>query len=681
MIRPSKAGIVFLTVFARLCSLSPAVALSPGQARRPPTAIPHDAQPPPEIPPVPPLTRMAGDRERRPLTVEPSARRKLMLTGTVTSVDGEAIGGAKVWLAFPDTPSKPLTEVESAADGRFTLELETPGQPADPGEVLVGVAHPDYMNSLDLMNLAQPASTDNLGLLMRKQASGYDEPDLDVLAEWLLPHFKRPSRCRTNPSGECAEFASALAGYKKEPVAWTVLSHALDAAHGAELPEAQLMAGLLLMRHGAWEQAGRVIRTAAQENPGSPDIWLLEGFYWNLLHRPAQAIPCLERASELRPNDLLADLELGRAALAEEDWATALERVEPVLRNRKLAPYARYLRARSLMAQGDVEGAEREAKALPSRERRNPSPDVQALSSDIRNRLDARSAQPLGDLLTEPIAAIRGALPSLRDLDSGAPPPAEGFDKFLDEVGQNVERFFRNFSNTAATEDVRQVRLGKRGKLVSERSQEFYYVFLHGRGRAGNLWIEEYRGTNSGQPEYIGGLGEGFMVTSGFASTQIIFHPAVRPGIRFRFLGRQSVAGQGTYVIAFAQRAEDLKPLGFFHASQGGGGVPLYLQGIAWISADRLQVLRLHTDLLHEIPQVHLTREATEIDYRPYHFLNPPTTLLLPSYLTVAIDWNGRHLRNEHIFSKFHIFKVETSESGLNAVGGPSEEPKNPSPE
>ena len=149
------------------------------------------------------------------------------------------------------------------------------------------------------------------------------------------------------------------------------------------------------------------------------------------------------------------------------------------------------------------------------------------------------------------------------------------------------------------------------------------------------------------------------MATSGFVTSLIVLHPELQAQTSYRFLGSQPLAGQLTYVIGFAQKPEMSTPLGAFIVSQTSGVTSLYLQGIAWISADH-RVLRLRTDLLHPIPTISLNRETSEIDYRPYHFLSSPTTFFLPNRVTVSVEWGRKRLRNEHTFSKFQLFNVGT---------------------
>jgi hypothetical protein len=285
--------------------------------------------------------------------------------------------------------------------------------------------------------------------------------------------------------------------------------------------------------------------------------------------------------------------------------------------------------------------------------------------NDLQKRLQERSIQPLDNVMIQPIAELRQAASELKDLDPSSPPPPGGLGEFLKQVGVTVEESFRDFSNTAATEIIRQTQLDRSGKPRTARSMECSYVFVH-RTDNGHPEMEEFRGNREGQPLSAGSTDGGFMATSGFVTSLIILHPESQAQTSYRFLGSQPLAGQLAYVIGFAQKPEVSTPLGRFILSQGSV-TSLYLQGIAWISADH-RVLRLRTDLLHPIPKISLSRETSEIDYRPYHFSSSPTTFFLPNRVTVSVEWGRKRLRNEHTLSKFQLFNVDVHEEGAYGV-------------
>jgi hypothetical protein len=285
------------------------------------------------------------------------------------------------------------------------------------------------------------------------------------------------------------------------------------------------------------------------------------------------------------------------------------------------------------------------------------------------------SAHVLESVLTQPVSELQEAVKGLDGLDPAGRLPPGGMEGLLRQVGVEVEEFFRDFSSTAATELVRQTRLDKKGRPRGVRSEEFYYLFLHRPGTDGGPWLDEYRSDSLGHLADPGGLGAGYMVTSGFATGLIVFHPRIQPGMSFRFLGRQKLAGHPACVIAFAQRPKESKPLGIFRTSLGTKRAELYLQGIAWISIDQHQVLRLRSDLLHPVPEVQLTRETTEIDYRPHRFSGSPKVFYLPDRVIVSVDWANKQLRNEHILSGFKLFKVEAGEQSPARRVAPPDKP------
>jgi hypothetical protein len=328
------------------------------------------------------------------------------------------------------------------------------------------------------------------------------------------------------------------------------------------------------------------------------------------------------------------------------------------------------------MALGDLEGASHEAKALTQKvkKKRLPSP-VQTFIADVLGRLEERSIQPLRSVLTQPIAELQKAVPNLADLDSTSSPPSEGLAGILKKVGANIEKFFRDFASTSALEVIRQARLDSKGRSHSVRMAEMYYVFLQKKSK-GQPMLEEYRGTGDGRLLNIGGLDDGFMVTSGFASSLIVFHPFIQPGVDYRFLGRQNLSGRPVYVLGFAQRPQDSHAIGVFRSTHRKGSIPVHVQGLAWISADQFQVLRLRTDLLQPMKEAGLVRETSEIDYRPYHFVTSPKTFTLPSRVTVSIEWGRKRLRNEHIFSRFWLFQVDVESEEVGGGGKSSEVPR-----
>jgi hypothetical protein len=157
------------------------------------------------------------------------------------------------------------------------------------------------------------------------------------------------------------------------------------------------------------------------------------------------------------------------------------------------------------------------------------------------------------------------------------------------------------------------------------------------------------------------------MLTSGFASASLLFHPKYQSQATFRYLGRQRVNGRDAYVIAFAQQPGKARLNGGFKS--GGITIPTFTQGLAWVDSQSYQITRLRTDLLRPLPEVNLERETTEIAFGEVHFKGIAEGFWLPQQVTVTVDWNGKHLRNEHRYSEFKLFNVQATQK----IGKPKE--------
>jgi tetratricopeptide (TPR) repeat protein len=559
-----------------------------------------------------------------------------------------------------------LAETRTDSGGDYSLKFLLPFHPQAKGPLIVGANHPECTETRELVELNGSVQASAMTLLLRRLDESLDGPSLDLVETWLLPRLAGSRGCRGQPAVSCRTLRATLTHVRKHAMDWATLEQILQTTRQSDLREFRLLAALALMRMGSWEGAGRVLVSRAQAPGTTEEEFLLAGVRWNFLRRPEEARRDLEQARAIDPRNALIELELGRAAVQAEDWAAAAERLDRPLRDRRLAPHAHYLRARAMLAVGDFEGASLEAGVLAKDVRRKHlPPGVQSFVDDLQRRLQERSIQPLENVMTQPTTELRQAVSELKDLNPSSPPPPGGLGEFLKQVGVAVEESFRDFSSTAATEIIRQTQLDRSGKPRTVRSMECFYVFVHGADN-GEPQMEEFRGNKEGRPLSAGSTDGGFMVTSGFVASLIVLHPQLQAQTSYRFLGSQPLAGQLTYVIGFAQKPEVSAPLGRFVLSQGSV-TSLYLQGIAWISADH-RVWRLRTDLLHPIRKINLSRDTSEIDYRPYHFLSSPTTFLLPSRVTVSVEWGGKRLRNEHTLSKFQLFKVDVHEEGATGV-------------
>jgi tetratricopeptide (TPR) repeat protein len=321
-------------------------------------------------------------------------------------------------------------------------------------------------------------------------------------------------------------------------------------------------------------------------------------------------------------------------------WTKVGDGLEPILPDGKVLEFERGMVP--LLRKGDYNSA------------------VEQIVSQITRVIeqDSRvSIASLADIPGVPVDFLRRPPPSLTP---GLEPARdqEQLSSILDGVGTRILDLIKNFPNTSSLEAIHQEKVSHLGESGSQ-NQKFRYLCLPS-SEAGGPGFTEYRTDFTGNEARPRGLSEGYMLTEGFTSTALIFHPQYRSESTFRYLGRQKVNGRNTYVVAYAQIPGKAHFTTDFR--QGATSRTLFSQGVAWIDAATYQIIRLHTDLLAPLPEVLLEKETVNIDFNEVPFKSLKEPLWLPGNVTVAIDWNGKQLRNQHAYSDFEIFQVGTSQ-------------------
>ena len=216
---------------------------------------------------------------------------------------------------------------------------------------------------------------------------------------------------------------------------------------------------------------------------------------------------------------------------------------------------------------------------------------------------------------------------------------------------------FRDCPKTTSREWVRREVLGSNDRVADSVTQNYYYAVYP---RELGLW-EEARTDSKGRPIPPEKLRGSSMLTAGFASAGIFFHPIHQPGSSYRYLGRQS-AEPYSHVIAFAQRPGIAQVSGSFTSNSMLPPTEILYQGMAWIDPKSYQILRMRLDLLEPRPEVMLYRQTTEIWFSEVHFGATGQAFWVPREVVVTIHWSGGKYRNRHRYSDHQVFMVETQE-------------------
>ena len=235
--------------------------------------------------------------------------------------------------------------------------------------------------------------------------------------------------------------------------------------------------------------------------------------------------------------------------------------------------------------------------------------------------------------------------------------PATGQDELpliLKRLGNNAESFVRNIPNTASTEGIQQQTLDSENDSVTH---EFRYLALTKPG-ALVASLNEFRQDSGGHEVEAQRTMKGSpIVTSGFVSMPLLFHPQYQSGSDFRLLGRQVIEKHGTYVVGFAQRSAT--PLSI-HMNAAGSWGTFLIQGVAWVDTGTYQILRMKTWLLPG--QTRLADVTTIVDFGEVHFKHNSLAFWLPKDVVVEVAWKGKLYVNHHHYSGYRFFSVEAVE-------------------
>jgi hypothetical protein len=359
----------------------------------------------------------------------------------------------------------------------------------------------------------------------------------------------------------------------------------------------------------------------------------------------------------LRPDNSVALQELGRVFVLEGKIATADHYLQRALAH-GAGRGAHLLRAQALLELDQPQKAQAELDAfLAGRKPKELSEGARGLWAELVQRVGIESRGGASTIVQRGTAKLAAGFPELKGLVPDA--DQSQLEPILRKVGESVQALFDSFPDTSSHEEIAMEVLHPNGKVAQSQAQHFEYLMVKTSDENG-LRLSEYRTDKAGNRTTPGGGSDDarYMVTLGFASAPLIFHPDYQTGSALRLLGRQRLDGHDTLVIAFAERPATAKMLEEFRISNASAVV--LIQGIAWVDAATYQVLRMRTDLLKPVPEVRLEAQTTDVRFGEVHFPARDRGLWLPQEVAVTVHWNGRTFRNRHHYSDYELFQVKT---------------------
>ena len=627
---------------------------------------------------------IGGDPNYNTMNVMNLLQKHWLVSGKVMNLHGEPLAGVKV-LVLP-TEAGEERVLTTDGQGQFVTEYTLNADLVKEFSVVVTVNKKGFQKAHALIDFGNSDKQTAIPITLRDP-----NPDPELLSQAdfvsaLAPRLKRLGSTDGLSDKSEKDYAHGVEEFlnQKRPDR-ALASLAKVIARDPSCVGCRMMLGLAELESGDWDGANRNFSrgvddvrkvsntvvgqhtTAVPPGVGRPEPAIALGVMESWRRQMDRAAGFFEEALKFAPQDPLALQELGRMELLLHDWGAASTYLGKAVAA-GAPPEARLLHSEALLDTGEFDGANQEMiRYLNGRDVKTMPLPIRQLYSRIveRKKIEVAyiKAKPK-QMVNQPIDYLHRTIPELKDL---APAKDQApLNSLLSAVGKNVEAYFRNFPNTVSLEAIHQEKLSHKGKVGGSLDQKFHYLCLMPKEES-ELGFTEYRAGLSGDVGLPRGLNDGFMLTSGFASASLLFHPVYQAESTFRYLGRQKIDGRDTFVIAFAQRPEKARLNGVF--KMGETSMATFSQGLAWVDSESYEIIRLRTDLLKPLPEVRLEKETTEIDFSENHFKSTAEGFWLPREVKVSVVWNGKSLRNEHEYSDFKLFSVGATEK----IGKPKE--------
>jgi len=480
-----------------------------------------------------------------------------LLAGKVKTTHGDPVRGATVTVA--PLIAAPVRSLSTNAQGEFRTEYRLNEVGVEDFIFALTVKKKGLQTGHAFVNYGRSAKAWIIQITLREPGEYPEQLSTADLVSGLAPKLKQLGVADGLSAKSAKDYSRGVANFLDQ----TRLERAVPllAAVVQRNPTCiacRTMLGLAELDWDDWDDANRALAesvnaTLAHRKTGRPEPLVAYGTWLNWQHDPEKAQPFFMEALKYTPQDALALQELGRTLLLMQKFEPAGEFLKKAL-TAGAAAEARLLYVEALVGAGrsDEAAAEmnryldgRDVKKMPVRVRQVWA-SVQAQKKVEATYVKAR--QPKGlehvDLLRHPPAELIRGLEPAQD--------QEPLSSILDGVGTKILELLQNFPNTSSEEAIHQERLGRKGAVSDTQNQKFRYLCMAPHESWGPSF-REYRADFSGNEAEPKGSAEGFMLTKGFNSTPLFFHPSYRSESTFRYLGRQTLNGRSAYVIAFAQ--------------------------------------------------------------------------------------------------------------------------------
>lgn len=241
-------------------------------------------------------------------------------------------------------------------------------------------------------------------------------------------------------------------------------------------------------------------------------------------------------------------------------------------------------------------------------------------------------------------------------------PTATPLDELLGRTSKQVMNFVDQFSEVKCTEHVLQEKIGEKAKIERKMESTFdYLVILSNPG--GELSLDESRlevqGTGKDKDKKFKNQSTPLLVSNGFATLFLIFHPYYMNSFQFSSLGDEMLNGKKFTKVHF-QHIRNRKSVAALAVR--GREYPLDLAGTAWIDPESGMIGKITAGVDKGTEDIGMKALHSEVEFAPVRFGGTLSAYWFPSEASVEVETERQHWRNTHRFSDYKRFSVSTEE-------------------
>jgi hypothetical protein len=233
---------------------------------------------------------------------------------------------------------------------------------------------------------------------------------------------------------------------------------------------------------------------------------------------------------------------------------------------------------------------------------------------------------------------------------------ADDLQDLLSRSGKHVSGFLELFSDVKCIEQVRQEKLGENNKVeAKEESTYDYLVILTNPG--GELTVDESR--LAVHESKSNKKNSSLLVSNGFATLFLIFHPYYASSFQFTALEDELVNGRRMRKVGFQHIAGSRSPAAL---ALRGREYPLELSGTALIDPESGAIAHIVAGVENSMQDVGVRTLRADVQYAPVPFRDVKDSFWFPLDAVVEVETPRQHWRNTHHFSDYKRFSVSTEE-------------------